>query len=554
MELNSEEVRQDHFQLIEIRKVKGDFGSIDDYLAFRDDLVGKSIHPWLNQACQRNSDHESIPEGIWALTASRPHESEVNSIVLAFAELDFEETAETRLPFEGVNSFDEWVSQFNPKTMDDWLMVPKLFLIHLRTGRNLPALTTTPDPWIDAMLCESRGMLMWSYQFIEMIRMIANVGITEATKIHSKYVMMPLKHREMIEKIYYEPTNQTLMQIFRERTVGMQHLGSPDYFLADWLLRHYSPATQIYTTGSDKITNDKKAFDDNEAELSSQSFVDIKALLPNVASVIDQSYNDDNPHKITGIASGFTDLDSITGGFQHGDLIIVAGRPSMGNTLFALNIVEYVALENKLPVAIFSMDTSSNQLAISITALVGRLDKHRMLAGDINEDGWERLLFALGTLNEAPIYINDEAGLNSNEICERSLKLKKQCGELGLIVVDCLQLISGLQGETQTVAAAESLRSLKLLAKQLHCPIIILSNLNRNLERRSDKRPILTDLQTSNYADVVLFTYRDEVYTPDSADKGTAEVIIAKHRNGRVGRVCLNFNDQYGLFENYIIK
>ena len=238
MELNSAEVQQGNYQLIEIRKIKRDFESINDYLTFRDELMSKSIHPWLNQAYQRCGSLESIPDGIWALTANKPSDGAMNSVLLSFAELDFGEIAETTLPFEGVSSFDGWVTHFNPKTMGDWLMVPKLFLIHLRTGRNLPALTATPDPWIDAVLCESRGMLMWSHQFIEIIRMIADVGITEATKIHSRYIMMRLKHREMLEKIYYQPTNQTLMQIFRERTVGMQHLGSPDYFLADWLSNH----------------------------------------------------------------------------------------------------------------------------------------------------------------------------------------------------------------------------------------------------------------------------------------------------------------------------
>jgi hypothetical protein len=252
MELNSVNMQHNHYQLIEIRKVKSDFGSIDDYLAFRNELLSKSIHPWLNQAYQRCGNTERIPDGIWALAASRPQESAINSIVLTFAEFDFEETAATTIPFVGINSFDEWVAEFNPKTMGDWLMVPKLFLNYLKTGRHLPTLNATPDAWIDAMLCGSRGILMWSYQFIEMIRMIAYVGITEATKIHSRYIMMSLKHREMLEKIYYEPTNQTLMQIFRERTVGMPYLGSPDYFLANWLSKHYPLTSQIRTTCADE--------------------------------------------------------------------------------------------------------------------------------------------------------------------------------------------------------------------------------------------------------------------------------------------------------------
>lgn len=244
MEITSAEVQQGNYKLIEIRKIKHDFESINDYLTFRNELMSKSIHPWLNQAYRCSDSLERIPDGIWFLTAIKQSNSAMNYVVLSFVELDFEGITETTIPFEGTNNFNEWVAHFNPKTMGDWLMVPKLFLIYLRTGRNLPTLTATSDPWIDALLVESRGMLMWSHQFIEMIRMIADVGITEATKMHSRYIMMRLKHRETLEKIYYSPTNQTLMQIFRERTVGMEHLGSPDYFLANWLSKHYSLHSQ----------------------------------------------------------------------------------------------------------------------------------------------------------------------------------------------------------------------------------------------------------------------------------------------------------------------
>lgn len=241
MSLGLVEAKQASQQLIEIRKLKHDFASLDDYQKLRAEMFNMATQPWVKNAVQCKGSAENIPEGVWVMIGCEKTDSGSSSLVLiAFAELYFEEDSETTMPFERVSSFDEWVAQFNPRTMGDWLMVPKLFLMHLRTGRNLPALTATPDPWIDALLSESRGMLMWSYQFIEMIRMIADVGITEATKIHSRYLMMQLKHREMLEKIYYESTDQTLMQIFRERTVGMQHLGSPDYLFADWLSTHYN--------------------------------------------------------------------------------------------------------------------------------------------------------------------------------------------------------------------------------------------------------------------------------------------------------------------------
>ncbi|MDO9051763.1 MAG: hypothetical protein Q8N02_04165 [Methylotenera sp.] len=240
MSLGSIEAKQESYQLMEIRKLKSDFASINDYQEFRAEMFSTAIQPWVKNAVECKDVTENIPEGVWVMIGCEKTDSGVSNLVLlAFAELYFEENAETTVPFEEVKSFNEWVAQFNPVTMGDWLMVPKLFLMHLRTGRNLPVLTATPDPWIDALLSESRGMLMWSYQFIEMIRMIADIGITEATKIHSRYLMMQLKHREIMEKIYYEPTNQTLMQIFRERAVGMQHLGSPDYFFANWLSKHY---------------------------------------------------------------------------------------------------------------------------------------------------------------------------------------------------------------------------------------------------------------------------------------------------------------------------
>ncbi|MDP3183091.1 MAG: replicative DNA helicase [Desulfobaccales bacterium] len=558
MSLGSIEAKQESYQLMEIRKLKSDFASINNYQEFRAEMFSMAIQPWVKNAVKCKNTAENIPEGIWAMIGCDKTDNGVSNLVLlAFAELYFEEDAETSVPFWGVSSFDKWVTQFNPRTMGDWLMVPKLFLMHLRTGRNLPALTATPDPWIDALLSESRGMLMWSHQFIEMIRMIGDVGITEATKIHSRYLMMQLKHREMLEKIYYEPSDQTLMQIFRERTVGMQHLGSPDYFFADWLSKRYQSSNQINIAYCDNVIKNKKELDHNKAELSNQGFFSIQELLPNVISVIDQACAHDNQHKITGVATGFDDLDSITAGLQQGDLIIVAGRPSMGKTIFALNIAENVSLNSQLPVAIFSMDASSNQLAMRLVASVGHLNKHRMLAGDIKDDDWEQIKFALGKLSETPIYIDDESSLNSNDICARSLKLKSQRGDLGLIIVDCLQLMSvnsRIQNENSIVRTDVALQSLKMLAKQLNCPIIILSQLNRNLEKRTDKRPVLKDLQSSNYADIVLFLYRDEVYDPESVDKGSAEIIIAKHRNGSLGCIRLNFDGQYGLFENYIMK
>jgi len=291
---------------------------------------------------------------------------------------------------------------------------------------------------------------------------------------------------------------------------------------------------------------------------STQGFVDIKILLPQVADRIDYLYSRDNPSDVTGVPTGFTDLDSMTSGMQGGDLIIVAGRPSMGKTAFSLNIAENVALDTKLPVAVFSMEMGGTQLAMRMIGSVGRLDQHRMRNGNLEDEDWEKLTTALGKLNEAPIFIDEGAGLSSFDVRARARRLHRQTGKLGLIVIDYLQLMSapaGKQGENRATEISEISRSLKALAKELDCPVVALSQLNRSVEQRPDKRPVMSDLRESGAieqdADVILFIYRDEVYNPDSPDKGTAEIIIAKQRNGPIGRVRLTFMGQHTRFESY---
>ena len=291
---------------------------------------------------------------------------------------------------------------------------------------------------------------------------------------------------------------------------------------------------------------------------SSEGFVDIKVLLPQVADRIDQLFQRDNPSDVTGVPSGFADLDSMTSGLQPGDLIIVAGRPSMGKTAFSLNMAENVALDTGLPVAVFSMEMAATQLAMRMIGSVGRLDQHRMRTGRLEDEDWVRLTTALGRLNDAPIFIDEGAGLSSFDLRARARRLHRQCGKLGLIVVDYLQLMSGAAGrqsENRATEISEISRSLKSLAKELDVPVIALSQLNRSVEQRPDKRPVMSDLRESGAieqdADVILFIYRDEVYNPDTPDKGTAEIIIAKQRNGPVGRVRLTFLGEHTRFENF---
>ena len=291
---------------------------------------------------------------------------------------------------------------------------------------------------------------------------------------------------------------------------------------------------------------------------SSEGFQDIKVLLPQVAERIDMLFSRDNPSDVTGIPTGFSDLDSMTSGFQGGDLVIVAGRPSMGKTAFSINIAENVALDTGLPVAIFSMEMASTQLAMRMIGSVGRLDQHRMRTGRLEDEDWEKLTTALGKLNEAPIFIDEGAALSSFDVRARSRRLHRQCGKLGLIVVDYLQLMAapaGRQGENRATEISEISRSLKALAKELDVPVVALSQLNRSVEQRPDKRPVMSDLRESGAieqdADLILFIYRDEVYNPDSSDKGTAEIIIAKQRNGPIGRVRLTFIGEHTRFENF---
>jgi len=289
---------------------------------------------------------------------------------------------------------------------------------------------------------------------------------------------------------------------------------------------------------------------------STQGFIDIKTLLPQVADRIDQLFQRDNASDVTGIPTGFADLDSMTSGLQPGDLVIVAGRPSMGKTAFSLNMAENVALDSGLPVAVFSMEMGATQLAMRMIGSVGRLDQHRMRTGRLEDEDWVRLTTALGKLNDAPMFIDESAGLNALEVRARARRLHRQCGKLGLIVIDYLQLMAATrQGENRATEISEISRSLKALAKELDVPVVALSQLNRGLEQRPNKRPVMSDLRESGAieqdADVILFIYRDQVYNPDSPDKGTAEIIIGKQRNGPIGTIRLTFLGEHTRFENF---
>ena len=342
-------------------------------------------------------------------------------------------------------------------------------------------------------------------------------------------------------------------EIVRERAImrKLAEVGS------DIATSAYNPAGR----DADQLLDEaeSRVFEIAEAgERSKQGFVPIPPLLTKVVERIETLYGRDNASDVTGIATGFTDLDSMTSGMQPGELIIVAGRPSMGKTAFAINIAENVALEGAKPVAIFSMEMGGTQLAMRMIGSVGLLNQHTLRTGKLEEDDWSRMTHALGRLNDAPIFIDETAALNAMELRSRARRLHRQNDGLGLIVVDYLQLMSASSGkasENRATEISEISRSLKALAKELQVPVMALSQLNRSLEQRPNKRPMMSDLRESGAieqdADLILFIYRDEVYNPDSPDKGKAEIIIGKQRNGPIGKVELTFRGEYTRFDNY---
>ena len=285
-------------------------------------------------------------------------------------------------------------------------------------------------------------------------------------------------------------------------------------------------------------------------------FAEIQPLLTQVVERIDMLYHQDNPSEITGVPTGFTDLDQKTSGLQPGDLIIIAGRPSMGKTSLALNIAEYVGIELHLPVAVFSMEMSGTQLVMRMMGSVGRLDQHKVRTGKLQDDDWQKLTHAVGKLNDAAIYIDESGALTAPQLQARARRLHRQCGGLGLLVIDYLQLMSGAgEGENRATEISQISRSLKALAKELNVPVVALSQLNRSLEQRTNRRPIMSDLRESGAieqdADLILFIYRDEVYNPETKDKGMAEIIIGKQRHGPIGTIPLTFLPEFTRFENY---
>jgi replicative DNA helicase len=293
------------------------------------------------------------------------------------------------------------------------------------------------------------------------------------------------------------------------------------------------------------------------AEMGSRGragFQSLKQILPTAVDRIDLLHQSDGD--ITGIPSGFSEFDKLTAGLQPGDLVVIAGRPSMGKTTFAVNIAENAAIGARVPTAIFSMEMPSEQLAFRMISSLGRVDQTHLRTGRFPDEDWSRINTAVQLMSDAPIYIDDTPGLSPTEIRARARRLKREA-DLGLIVIDYLQLMQ-VHGTTENRATeiSEISRSLKALAKELRVPIIALSQLNRSVEQRQDKRPVMSDLRESGAieqdADLIIFIYREEVYKPDTPRKGIADISIAKQRNGPIGDFPLTFVGRFTKFENWV--
>jgi replicative DNA helicase len=282
--------------------------------------------------------------------------------------------------------------------------------------------------------------------------------------------------------------------------------------------------------------------------------VNVKEFLARTMDRIDVLFQSDNP--ITGVPTGYHDFDEMTSGLQSSDLVIVAGRPSMGKTMLAMNMAEHVAIKSKKPVLVFSMEMPGEAIVMRLLSSLCRIDQLRIRTGKLQDEDWPRISSTVSMLSEAPLFIDDTPALSPAELRARARRIAKEHGQIGLIVVDYLQLmqVPG-NSENRTAEISEISRSLKALAKELKVPVIALSQLNRSLEQRADKRPVMSDLRESGAieqdADLIVFIYRDEVYNENSPDKGTAEIIIAKQRNGPLGKVRLTFLGQYTCFENF---
>ena len=340
-------------------------------------------------------------------------------------------------------------------------------------------------------------------------------------------------------------------EIVRERAILRKLVTASDEIATNAFNTQGKPVPQILDEAEQKIFQIGE-----EGSRLKQGFQSMDQLAVILLDRVNQMA--DSPNDITGVPSGFVDFDKMTSGMQAGDLIVLAARPSMGKTALAINIAEHVALNEGLPVAVFSMEMGASQLAIRIVGSIGRIDQQRLRTGKLNQEEWPRLAEAIEKLRNVSLHIDETPSLTPMELRANARRLARTCGKLGLIVVDYLQLMSGNtssnNGDNRATEIGEISRGLKMLAKELQCPVIALSQLNRSVETRTDKRPMMSDLRESGAieqdADVIMFIYRDDYYNKDSKEPGVAEIIIGKHRNGPTGKVKLAFLKPLTRFES----
>ncbi len=340
-------------------------------------------------------------------------------------------------------------------------------------------------------------------------------------------------------------------EIVRERAILRKLVSASDEIATAAFNPQGKAVDQILDEAEQKIFNIGE-----EGSRNKQGFHSMDTLVVELLDRVQEMA--DNPNDITGVPTGFHDLDRMTSGMQAGDMIVLAARPSMGKTAFAINIAEHVAMNEGLPVAVFSMEMGASQLAVRIVGSIGRIDQGHLRTGKLTDDEWPRLTEAIEKLRSVSLHIDETPGLTVSELRANARRLARQCGgKLGLIVIDYLQLMSvssGMSDENRATAVGEISRGLKMLAKELGCPVIALSQLSRGVESRTDKRPMMSDLRESGAieqdADVIMFIYRDDYYNKDSKEPGVAEIIISKQRNGPTGTVKLAFLKPLTKFES----
>ena len=339
-------------------------------------------------------------------------------------------------------------------------------------------------------------------------------------------------------------------EIVRERSVLRKLVAASDEIATQAFNPQGRPVSQILDDAESKIFRIGE-----EGSKSRQGFQNMDQLVVQLIDRVNELH-ENGAEEVTGVRTGFYDLDRMTAGLQAGDLIVLAARPSMGKTALALNIAEHVAVKEGLPVVVFSMEMGAAQLALRMVGSLGRIDQQHLRTGALRDDEWGRLSEAVEKLQKVSVFIDESGSLTPSELRARARRQARQCGQLGLIVVDYLQLMTGSDAsdENRATVIGEISRGLKSLAKELKCPVIALSQLNRGVESRTDKRPMMSDLRESGAieqdADVIMFIYRDDYYNKESKEMGVAEINISKQRNGPTGTFKLTFLKPLTKFDN----